>query len=177
MMDPEVHLKALLQSANFAAAFDVIVDRYSKPLYHHIRGVVQNHEDADDVLQNTFLKVWYALPNFRGDSNLYTWLYRIATNEALSHLRKNRRYSGGELPESKAVVSEELNGSSIQQQFEAALLKLPPKQAIVFRMRYFEDLPYEQMSGILNTSVGALKASYHHAVQKIKTYLLHTLNY
>jgi RNA polymerase sigma-70 factor (ECF subfamily) len=170
-MTTDAQLTALFQAGAYKNVFDVLVDRYSKPLYHQIRTVVRNHEDADDVLQNTFIKVWKALPEFRGDAAFFTWLYRIATNEALNHVRKNHKYSGQEVPPTVNGSLDAPDATTIQQQFEVALQKLPPKQALVFKMRYFDELSYEQISEILGTSVGALKASYHHAVQKIKTHL------
>lgn len=172
-MTTDTQLQALFQAGAYKDVFDVLVDRYAQPLYRQIRTVVRNHEDADDVLQNTFIKVWQALPEFRGDAAFFTWLYRIATNEALNHVRKNKKHNN--LERTFTEISGSLdapNAQAIQQNFEAALLQLPPKQALVFKMRYFDALPYEQISEILGTSVGALKASYHHAVQKIKTFLI-----
>lgn len=177
-MEHSHHIKAQLAAGNTSEVFNMLVEQYASPLYQHIRTIVRNHEDTDDVLQNTFLKVWKGLSDFRGEAALYTWLYRIATNEALNHLRKNRRNSGfdvhGLLEPSETPGP---TATEIQKHFEAALLQLPPKQAIVFRMRYFDALPFAQISEILGTSVGGLKASYHHAANKIVLALQQALNY
>jgi RNA polymerase sigma-70 factor (ECF subfamily) len=141
-----------------------------------VRKIVICHDDANDVIQNTFIKVWKALPNFRGDSQLYTWLYRIATNEALSFLKKKKKH----LFQSIDTVSFQLKsqidgsyftGSEIEKKLQKAILSLPTKQRLVFNMKYFDELKYQEISEILGTSVGALKASYHHAKQKMEKYL------
>ncbi|MDR0815440.1 MAG: RNA polymerase sigma factor [Bacteroidales bacterium] len=154
--------------------FSALVEQYKVRLYWFIRKIVVVHEDADDVLQNTFEKAWKGLSGFRQESALSTWLYRIATNEAVSFLNQ-KRHKGFELldnPESvlSATVQDDayFSGDQIQLQLQKAILNLPEKQRIVFNMKYFEEMKYEEMSAILNTSVGALKASYHHAVNKIK---------
>jgi RNA polymerase sigma-70 factor (ECF subfamily) len=154
-------------------AFNILVSEYKEKLYWHIRKILINHEDTDDVLQNTFIKVWKGLENFREDSSLFTWLYRIATNEALTFLRQKRGivflpWNGVEKKLSESLTSDEyFNGDALQLKLQQAILKLPEKQRIVFNMKYFDEMKYEDMSEILNTSVGALKASYHHAVKKI----------
>ena len=156
--------------------FNKIVRTYNKRIYWYIRKVVICHDDANDVVQNTFIKTWKALPNFRGDSQLYTWLYRIATNEALSFLKKKKKH----LFQSIDAVSYQLEsqidrnyfiGTEIEKKLQKAILTLPTKQRLVFNMKYFDELKYKEMSEILGTSVGALKASYHHAKQKIEKYL------
>lgn len=136
-----------------------------------------NHEDCNDILQDTFLKAWKGMNSFRGDSEIYTWLYRIATNEALNFLKKkSRHYSTAENNSSDYQLDNleadpYFNGNSIQKKLRKAIFELPAKQQAVFNMKYFDELKYEQISEILDTSVGALKASYHHAVKKIKNYI------
>lgn len=158
-------------------AFNLIVRKYSERLYWHIRKLVISHDDSDDVLQNTFLKVWNGLEDFREASQLYTWLYRIATNEALTHLnQKKRRFliplEDVERQLANTLESDEyFSGDELQLKLQKAVLTLPEKQRVVFNLKYFEEMPYEEMSNILGTSVGALKASYHHAVKKIEIYL------
>ena len=162
--------------------FETIVKKYQKRLYWHVRKIVVDHDDADDVLQNTMIKAWKALDNFKEESQLYTWLYRIATNEALGFLRqknKNRTESIHpiEYQLSKSLESDVyFKGDHIQLKLQQAILTLPEKQRIVFNMRYYEEMPYEEMSQVLETSVGALKASYHHAAQKIEDFLKIELN-
>ena len=155
-------------------AFNLIVQKYRERLYWHVRKIVISHDDADDVLQNTFIKVWSSLSDFRGDSQLFTWLYRIATNEALSFLKSKRTKFFLPLGDVENQLKNKLeddpyfSGNELQKKLQRAILKLPKKQRIVFNMRYFDEMKYEDMSEILGTSVGALKASYHHAVKKIE---------
>ncbi len=155
-------------------SFNQLVLKYQERLYWHIRKIVVSHENADDVLQNTMIKVWKSLPEFRSDSSLFTWLYRIATNEALTALKQKKRRSFVPWAEVEKSMGEKLesdpwfDGDQAQLKLQKAILKLPEKQRIVFNMKYFDDMKYEEMSGILDTSVGALKASYHHAVKKIE---------
>ncbi|MDD2279771.1 MAG: RNA polymerase sigma factor [Bacteroidales bacterium] len=155
-------------------AFNLIVRKYQERLYWHIRKIIVSHDDTDDVIQNTFLKVWNALDGFREDSQLFTWLYRIATNEALTFLKKKRSRFFVPLADveqqliSTLESSPLLNGDEIKVKLQKAILKLPEKQRLVFNMKYFDELKYEEISGILGTSVGALKASFHHAVKKIE---------
>ncbi len=157
--------------------FRLIVDKYKEKLYRHIRSIVLDHYDTDDVLQETFLKVWRALPGFREESGLYTWLYRIATNETLSFLRKKKKhllvsFTGIENKMAEKLTEDEyFNGDAVQLKLQKAVLTLPEKQKLIFNMKYFNEMKYEDMSAILNTSVGALKASYHHAVKKIEKYM------
>lgn len=153
--------------------FNLIVREYQKRLYFQIRRLVLTHEDTDDVLQNTFIKAWKGLVKFRGDSKLSTWLFSIATNEALNHLRKNKKRLndvGVEMISDKQASSF-IDSNEIQIKLEKALLTLPEKQRIVFHLKYFEDLRYSEISKITSTSEGALKASYHLAVKKIETFL------
>jgi len=154
-------------------AFNQLVQKYQERLYWHIRKIVISHDDADDVLQNTMIKIWNSLSDFRSESGLFTWLYRIATNESLSFLKLKKKKSFAPWVDVEQRMSDGLeadpwfNGDEIQLKLQQAILKLPEKQRIVFNMKYFEEMKYEKMSEILGTSVGALKASYHHAVKKI----------
>ncbi|MDO4191425.1 MAG: RNA polymerase sigma factor [Bacteroidales bacterium] len=162
------------------AAFSKLVKLLSKPLYWHIRKMVLVHEDADDVLQNTFMKAWKALDSFRGDSQINTWIYRIATNEALTFLAQQRMKNVTSSLEIEEVMVSRLeadsyfSGDEAAKKLQEAIVQLPEKQRLVFNMKYFSDMKYEEMSEILGTSVGALKASYHHAVKKIEAYLTNT---
>ncbi|MCK7536689.1 MAG: RNA polymerase sigma factor [Marinilabiliales bacterium] len=157
-------------------AFNLIIRKYQQKLYWHIRKMVIKHDDADDILQNTFIKVWKGLDGFREDSKLYTWLYRIATNESLTFLKQQKTKYLLPLVDYENQLKETLesdvsfNGDEIQLKLQKAILELPEKQRIVFNMKYFDEIKYEDMSMILDTSVGALKASYHHAVKKIEKY-------
>jgi RNA polymerase sigma-70 factor (ECF subfamily) len=158
-------------------AFKLIISEYQERLYWHIRKIVIRHEDADDVLQNTFIKVWQNADSFRGDSSIFTWLYRIATNESLNFLRKEKnrnRLSWDDIGSKLAGTLESdefFNGDVIQKKFQEAILTLPERQRLVFNMKYFDELKYEEIAEILDLTVGALKASYHHAVKKIKNIL------
>ncbi len=158
-------------------AFRELVSTYKERLYWHIRRMVTNHEDADDVLQNTFIKVFRSIDKFKGDSKLYTWLYRIATNEAITFLNKRaKQYQiSSEALQERLIDSLEsdpyFEGDQIQIKLQRAIQTLPEKQQAVFRMKYFEDITYDEMSDIMDTSVGALKSSYHIATKKITTYL------
>jgi len=158
-------------------AFNLIVGKYQERLYWHIRKLLIDHNDTNDTLQNTFIKIWTGLENFRGDSGLFTWLYRIATNEALTFLNhKKRRFLLPLVDVEKQLANtltndEYFNGDELQLQLQKALLTLPEKQRVVFNMKYFDEMKYEDMAEILETSVGALKASYHHAVKKIEKYI------
>jgi RNA polymerase sigma-70 factor (ECF subfamily) len=158
-------------------AFQTLVKTYQERLYWHIRKIVLNHDDADDVLQNTFMKVWRNLDKFREESSLYTWLYRIATNESITFVNSVKKRSLIPMNDTtefllQNMVSDEFfEGDEIQVRLQEAILKLPEKQRIVFNMKYYDDMKYEDMSEILETSVGALKASFHHAVKKIEDHL------
>ena len=155
-------------------AFNQIIRKYQERLYWHIRKMVVVHDDTDDLLQNTFLKAWNGLDNFREESQLYTWLYRIATNESLSFLKEKRKKNFLPLVDVEKELSSNLendsyfSGDDLKLKLQKAILKLPEKQRLVFNMRYFDEMKYDDMASILNTSTGALKASYHHAVKKIK---------
>ncbi len=159
---------------NLEQVFNEIVEQYRERLYWHIRSLVCSHEDADDVLQDTFIKIWKALPSFRGDSELFTWAYRIATNESLNYLHKQKIRSALSFESLRTTLENRIDddpwfdGDALQRDLAKAIQGLPEKQRVVFQLRYFEELPYEQISEITGTSVGALKASYHIAYEKIK---------
>lgn len=166
----------LLKKATHKQAFDKIVKTYSERLYWHIRRMVHNHDDADDVLQNTYIKVWRNIASYRGDAKVYSWIYRIATNEALNLIRSNKKlYSVSDDldTENTSALSGDIyfDSEAAEAQLHMAIQTLPDKQRAVFNLKYFEEMKYEEMSEVLETSVGALKASYHHAVQKVKQYL------
>jgi RNA polymerase sigma-70 factor, ECF subfamily len=160
-------------------AFKKLLQLYQKPLYYHIRNMVLNHDDADDVLQNTFVKVFSHLNSFKGESKLYSWMYRIATNEAISFMQQRAKKQGisNEEVQQKAINKLEsdvyFDGNEIQLKLQKAIAILPEKQQLVFKMKYYEELKYEEISTTLGTSVGALKASYFHAVKKIQDFLQH----
>ena len=154
--------------------FNGIVRDYRERLYWHVRSLVCSHEDADDLLQDTFIKIWEALPTFRGDAQIYTWVYRIATNTALNFLHKKKVRAALSFESLSSQMENKIdndpffNGDEIQRKLSKAVQKLPEKQRLVFLLRYFEDMTYEDMSEVLETSVGALKASYHIAREKIE---------
>ena len=158
-------------------AFQTLVNKYKERLYWHIRKIVMDHDDADDILQNTFIKIWRSVDKFREESSLYTWLYRIATNESLTFIHSNKRRSMMPMNETSEFLMNNLesdeyfDGDEIQLRLQEAILKLSEKQRIVFNLKYFEEMKYEDMSQVLDTSVGALKASFHHAVKKVEEYL------
>ena len=158
-------------------AFNLIVRQYQEMIYWHVRRLVISHEDADDVVQDVFIKVWQSLDKFRGESGLYTWIYRIATNEALTFLKRKKRKYLLPLVDVSRQLEETLEadvyyqGSEIEKQIQKAILTLPEKQRAVFHLRYYDEMKYEDMAKILDTTVGALKASYHHAVKKIEKYV------
>lgn len=158
-------------------AFDTLMRTYGEQVYWQIRKMVGSHEDANDLLQNCFLKAWNNLQNFRGDAKLSTWLYKIAVNETLNFLNKERQRNnvteeGDEAFLLANIESDEyFDGDQLQKDFQKAIASLPEKQRLVFNMRYYDEMKYEQMSEILGTSVGALKASYHHAVKKLTAVL------
>ena len=158
--------------------FTGIVKKYQEKLYWHIRRMVIDHEDANDVLQNMFIKVWNALDNFREDSQLYTWLYRIATNECLSYIEQQKKRASVSLSDVENGLSNKLkadknyDSNKVEWKLQLAMQQLPEKQIVVFNLRYYDEMPYHEMSLVLETSEGALKASYHHAVKKIEDYIL-----
>ncbi|MCD8176316.1 MAG: sigma-70 family RNA polymerase sigma factor [Tannerellaceae bacterium] len=158
-------------------AFAMIVEMYGEKLYWHIRKMVLDHEDANDLLQNTFLKAWTGIDYFRGDAKLSTWLYKIAINECITFLNKQRNQQNVSIEEGDGFMAERLkgddyfDGDAAQLKLQQAILALPEKQRLVFNMKYFDEMKYDDMSEILGTSVGTLKASYHHAVKKIEEFL------
>lgn len=170
-------ISQLNQPSKRAGAFSMVFKTYQERLYWHIRKMVLSHDDSNDVLQNTFMKAWNGLDGFRGESQLFTWLYRIATNETLTFLANKRLKSVNSMDDMEDGLLQNLradnyfNGNEVQLKLQKAILTLPEKQRLVFNMKYFDDVTYEQMEDILGTSVGALKASYHHAVKKIEKYL------
>ena len=159
-------------------AFTAILKKYQEKLYWHIRRMVVEHEDANDVLQNMFVKAWKGLANFREDSQLYTWLYRIATNESLTFLEQQKKRNTVSMSDEENGLSNKLkadtnfDGNKLEWKLQLAIQKLPEKQKAVFNLRYYDEMPYNEMSRVLETSEGALKASYHHAVKKIEDYIL-----
>ncbi|MDP4267572.1 MAG: RNA polymerase sigma factor [Bacteroidota bacterium] len=172
--------KELLElfKTNSSYAFNLLVRKYQKQIYWHVRRIVIVHDDANDIVQNTFIKVWENLKNFREESKLYTWLYQIATNESINFLKKKRTKFFIPIIDVESELSQKLednncfSGNQIQLKLQKAILKLPEKQRIIFNMRYFDELPYEKISEILGTTVGGLKASYHHAVKKIEKFVI-----
>ena len=174
--DQDNDLIRLLQN-DVSKGFNLVVEKYSSRLYWHIRRLVILHEDADDALQNTFMNAWKNIGEFRNESSLYTWLYKIATNESLSIINKRKRNSAVSLDDigsyfaSSAEGSTWFDGDEAEIKLQNAILNLPEKQRIVFNLKYFDDMTYHEMSKVLKTSEGALKASYHHAVKKIEKIL------
>ncbi|MBO4525051.1 MAG: RNA polymerase sigma factor [Bacteroidales bacterium] len=171
MTDREI--LALYREGGREEAFRLLVQNYKERLYWHIRRMVLDHDDADDCLQNTFIKAWRSLENFRGEAQLYTWLYRIATNETLTFLSRQQTRGGQlELSAAERLSSDPwFDGDALQETLYKAIAKLPPKQKAVFNLRYFEEMPYEKIAAVLETSEGALKASYHHAYEKVKAWM------
>ena len=170
-------LEQFKNEATKERAFTAILKKYQEKLYWHIRRMVVEHEDANDVLQNMFVKAWKGLENFREDSQLYTWLYRIATNESLTFLEQQKRRSTISMSDEDTGMSNKLkaddnfDGNKAEWKLQMAVQKLPEKQKTVFNLRYYDEMPYNEMSKVLETSEGALKASYHHAVKKIEEYI------
>lgn len=176
MTDSELIEKfGVAESRNYA--FNLLVRKYQQKIYWHIRKMVIDHDDADDLVQETFIKAWQALDNFRGDAQLYTWLYRIATNECLNFLNKKKKRFFLPIGDIAHELADKLDndplvtGDEIQLRLQKALLTLPDKQRLVFNMKYFDDMKYDDIAEITGTSVGALKASYHIAVKKIEDFL------
>ncbi|MCU0451056.1 MAG: sigma-70 family RNA polymerase sigma factor [Bernardetiaceae bacterium] len=163
-------------------AFNQLVHKYQRRVYAHVRKMVIDHDDADDLTQETFVKAWHHLGNFRGEAQLYTWLYRIASNECLNFLNKKRRRFFVPIHDVRKELATKLDqggdftGDEIQLKLQKALLVLPDKQKLVFNLKYFDELSYEEISEITDTSVGALKASYHHAVKKIEAFLQNSIH-
>lgn len=177
-LDDKELLDQFRETATKEAGYTRIIKKYQEKLYWHIRRMVVEHEDANDVLQNLFIKVWNGLENFREDSQLYTWLYRIATNESLSFLEQQKKRSSVSLSDVESGLSNRLkadkhfDANKLEWKLQVAIQQLPEKQRVVFNLRYYDEMPYEKMSKVLETSEGALKASYHHAVKKIEDFIL-----
>ncbi|HOW30391.1 MAG TPA: RNA polymerase sigma factor [Bacteroidales bacterium] len=165
-------------SATRNYAFNLLVTRYREKVYYFVRRIVINHDDADDVVQNIFIKVWKNLDEFREDSRFFTWLYRITVNEALSFMKSLKLHTFLSLTSPEASLLKAIHddnffeGNEVECKLREAVIKLPEKQRIVFNLRYYDEMPYEQMSEVLGTSVGALKASYHFAMKKVEETLL-----
>ena len=177
MITEETLVDELRQEKTQAKAFEVLVNTYKERLYWHIRRIVLHHDDTDDVLQNTFIKVYKNINGFKGESQLYSWMYRIATNEALSFLKKqskNQGISDTELQDRMVANLQAdvyFDGDEIQLKLQKAIASLPEKQKLVFNMKYYQEMKYEEISAVLQTSVGALKASYHLAIKKLEKFL------
>jgi RNA polymerase sigma-70 factor (ECF subfamily) len=177
LQEEKEFIQELLNPKTQNLAFEKLLKEYQKPLYNHIRSIVLNHDDTDDVLQNTFVKVFQYLNKFKGESKLFSWMYRIATNEALTFLNQKAKINGitSETLQNKTIDNLKadvyFDGNEIQIKLQKAIVQLPEKQQLVFKMKYFQELKYEEISEILGTSVGALKASYHHAVKKIEAFV------
>ncbi|MEO6832422.1 MAG: sigma-70 family RNA polymerase sigma factor [Chitinophagaceae bacterium] len=175
--DDTALLAAFAVEATKEKAFTSLLKKYSERLYWHIRRMVVSHEDADDVLQNVSIKIWRGLGSFREDASLYTWLYRIATNESLSFIESRKKRATQHLDQGENFLSNKLvaekgfDEKKIEWKLQQAIHALPTKQQLVFNLRYYDEMPYEQMSAVTATSVGALKASYHHAVKKVEAFI------
>lgn len=176
-MNEKILIQEIQQPETKEMAFRTLVQSYQKMLYYHIRRMVGNHDDTDDVLQNTFILVWRNIEKFRGDSSLKTWLYRIATNETITFInnRNKRAFSGVEGLENQmghsTSAQNEVNGEEIQQKLKSAIALLPEKQRLVFNMRYYDEMSFKEISEILQITEGGLKANYHHAAKKIEQFL------
>jgi RNA polymerase sigma-70 factor, ECF subfamily len=176
-LDEKEFIQQLLDPKTQNAAFQKLLSDYKRPLYSHIRTIVLNHDDTDDVLQNTFVKVFRYLKDFKGESKLFSWIYRIATNEAITFINQKAKKNkiSSETLQNRIVdnlkADDYFDGNEIQFKLQKAVAGLPEKQQLVFKMKYYQELKYEEISEILGTSVGALKASYHHAVKKIEDFM------
>lgn len=177
MQEEQEFINHLLDPKTQNQAFQQLLQDYQRPLYNHVRNIVLNHDDANDVLQNTFIKIFQNLKSFKGESKLFSWMYRIATNESLTFLKHKSKNSGisSETLQNKTIDNLEADvfydGNEIQIKLQKAIVLLPEKQQLVFKMKYFQELKYEEISQILGTSVGGLKASYHLAVKKIEAFV------
>jgi RNA polymerase sigma factor (sigma-70 family) len=177
-LDDQELLQSFKDPVTREKAFTGIIKKYQEKLYWHVRRMLVDHEDTNDVLQNMFIKVWKGLENFREDSQLYTWLYRIATNESLTFLSAQKKRSSVSLSDVESGLSNKLksdtnfDANKLEWKLQLGIQKLPEKQRLVFNLRYYDEMPYEEMSKVLDTSEGALKASYHHAAKKIEEFIL-----
>ena len=176
MHDDEQLIEQLRDPQRCRKAFNEVIKIYTEPLYWQIRKMVIDHDDANDVLQNTFIKAWSSIENFRGDATLSTWLYKIAINESITFINKEKQRNNVSLDDDDSFLINSLasdewfDGDDLRLELQKAINSLPEKQRLIFNMRYFDDMKYEDMSEILGTTVGALKASYHHAVKKIEKF-------
>jgi len=178
VIEDRIILASFKQEKTREQAFTQLVTKYQQRLYWHIRRMVVEHEDANDILQNVFIKVWKSLDDFREEANLYTWLYRIATNESLTWIEQQKKRTSVSLNDdenpltNKLVAQKGFDANKLEWRLQQAIQALPEKQRIVFNLRYYDEMPYEEMAAVLETSAGALKASYHHAVKKIGAFLI-----
>jgi len=176
-LDDRELLQQFRQPETKERAFTAIIKKYQEKLYWHIRRMVVDHDDANDVLQNMMIKVWKSLENFREDSQLYTWLYRIGTNESLTFLEQRKKKATVSMTDvenslaNKVIADKDFDANRLEWKLQLAIQQLPDKQKAVFNLRYYDEMPYEEMSRVLETSEGALKASYHHAVKKIEDFI------
>lgn len=175
-LEDGVIIDMILEEVTRDAGFKALMVKYQEKLYWHIRRMVHHHEDANDVIQNTFIKVYRNISNFKKESQLFTWLYRIATNESITFLKQKKKREGqdgleNELSIQHLKADEYFDGDQAQELLALAMNQLPDKQRVVFNLRYYEEMSYADMAEVLETSIGALKASYHHAVKKIENYL------
>ncbi|RKR82325.1 RNA polymerase sigma-70 factor (ECF subfamily) [Mucilaginibacter gracilis] len=177
-VDDAVILEKFQDERTRNEAFNLLLKKYQQKIYWHIRRMVVNHDDADDLVQDVFIKVWKSLLGFRSDAQLYTWMYRIATNECITFLNRKKLKNNIPLDDVSHELAESLadssyfDGDKAQLKLQKALLTLPEKQKLVFNMKYYDEMKYEEMSEVLGTSVGALKSSFHLAVKKIEAFLL-----
>jgi RNA polymerase sigma-70 factor (ECF subfamily) len=177
MQEDEKIIELIQVKGNMELGFQLLMRSYQERVYWQIRRLVTGHDDANDVLQNTFIKIYTGIGKFKGDAKLYTWIYRIAVNESLNFIRKRKKTQGVSIDEEDLNLAERLksdpyfDGDEVEIKFQEALARLPEKQKAVFNLRYYDEMPYQQMAEVLETSVGALKASYHHALKKMEEYL------
>lgn len=176
----EIIIEELRNEDTRQRAFNKVMRHYTQPLYWQIRRMVIDHENTNDILQETFIKAWVNINHFRGDAKLSTWLYKIAINESITFLNKERNKHTSSIDDEDSFLINNLqadewfDGDDLQYELQKAINRLPEKQRLVFNMRYFDEMKYEDMSEILGTSVGALKASYHHASKKIEDFFSET---
>lgn len=175
--DDNILLQLFEDESAREAAYTALIRKYQQKLYWHIRRMVINHDDTDDILQLVFIKVWRNLNKFKGNSSLYTWLYRIATNETLTWLDKEKKRRSISIDSNEGMMAKQLEAekgfdiNKLEWQLQRAIQSLPEKQRVVFTLRYYDEMPYDEMAQVLDTSAGALKASYHHAVKKVEEYI------
>ena len=177
-LDEKELVNQLKDPAKASKAFETLLQAYSEPVYWQIRRMVLNHDDANDIVQNVFIKAWSNLHNFRGDAKLSTWLFKIAVNESINFINKEKNRlqhvseaDGDDFLIKNLEADSHFDGDALQLELQKAIARLPEKQRLVFNMRYYDEMKYEDISEVLGTSVGALKASYHHAVKKVTEYL------